>query len=186
MTKAQEFGRGPPAHLRPLCSNSILPAVAAGAGPGLPISRWIAELHGGRGDAGRKLARGSRFVVDMPCIKAVERLAPWYIELIARAGRRRSPGRRQILVWTPERPNDQSDPSRRVSLGVPIIEKMISADHCLRVLIAGLSLAESANLAQLNPFDLVVPLTLSTVQNAIIGDDNPVTGGLIGAATCWR
>jgi uncharacterized membrane protein YcaP (DUF421 family) len=39
-------------------------------------------------------------------------------------------------------------------------------------------------LAQLNPFDLVVLLTLSnTVQNAIIGDDNSVTGGIIGAAT---
>jgi uncharacterized membrane protein YcaP (DUF421 family) len=37
-------------------------------------------------------------------------------------------------------------------------------------------------LAQLNPFDLVVLLSLSnTVQNAIIGDDNSVTGGLIGA-----
>src|SRR5206468_12048923 len=39
-------------------------------------------------------------------------------------------------------------------------------------------------LAQLNPFDLVVLLTISnTVQNAIIGDDNSVTGGLIGAGT---
>ncbi len=39
-------------------------------------------------------------------------------------------------------------------------------------------------LAQLNPFDLVVLLSLSnTVQNAIIGDDNSVAGGLIGAAT---
>lgn len=37
-------------------------------------------------------------------------------------------------------------------------------------------------LAQLNPFDLVVLLSLSnTVQNAIIGDDTSVTGGLIGA-----
>ena len=37
-------------------------------------------------------------------------------------------------------------------------------------------------LAQLNPFDLVVLLSLSnTVQNAIIGDDNTVTGGVIGA-----
>src|SRR5262249_19186489 len=39
-------------------------------------------------------------------------------------------------------------------------------------------------LAQLNPFDLVVLLTLSnTVQNAIIGDDNSVVGGLVGATT---
>ncbi|MGD0200379.1 MAG: YetF domain-containing protein [Bryobacteraceae bacterium] len=37
-------------------------------------------------------------------------------------------------------------------------------------------------LAQLNPFDLVVLLSISnTVQNAIIGDDTSVTGGLIGA-----
>jgi len=39
-------------------------------------------------------------------------------------------------------------------------------------------------LAQLNPFDLVVLLTLSNaVQNAIIGDDNSITGGIIGAST---
>jgi uncharacterized membrane protein YcaP (DUF421 family) len=37
-------------------------------------------------------------------------------------------------------------------------------------------------LAQLNPFDLVVLLSLSTtVQNAIIGDDNSVSGGIIVA-----
>jgi uncharacterized membrane protein YcaP (DUF421 family) len=39
-------------------------------------------------------------------------------------------------------------------------------------------------LVQLNPFDLVVLLTLSnTVQNAIIGEDNTVTGGLLGASS---
>jgi uncharacterized membrane protein YcaP (DUF421 family) len=39
-------------------------------------------------------------------------------------------------------------------------------------------------LAQLNAFDLIVLMTLSnTVQNAIIGDDNTVTGGIIGAGT---
>ena len=39
-------------------------------------------------------------------------------------------------------------------------------------------------LAQLNPFDLVVLLSLSnTVQNAIIGDESSITGGLIGAFT---
>ena len=38
------------------------------------------------------------------------------------------------------------------------------------------------SLAQLNPFDLVVLLSLSnTVQNAMIGDDNSVSGGVIGA-----
>ena len=38
-------------------------------------------------------------------------------------------------------------------------------------------------LAQLNPFDFVVLLTLSnTVQNAIIGNDTSLRGGLVGAA----
>src|SRR5207237_8902869 len=51
-------------------------------------------------------------------------------------------------------------------------------------LITLLRLAGKRELAQLNPFDLVVLLTISnTVQNAIIGDDNSVTGGLIGAGT---
>ena len=37
-------------------------------------------------------------------------------------------------------------------------------------------------LAQLNPFDLIVLLSLSnTFQNAMIGEDNSITGGLIGA-----
>ena len=51
-------------------------------------------------------------------------------------------------------------------------------------LVVGLRLAGKRELAQLNPFDLVVLLTLSnTVQNAIIGNDNSLIGGLIGAAT---
>ena len=47
-----------------------------------------------------------------------------------------------------------------------------------------LRLSGKRELVQLNPFDLVVLLTLSnTVQNAIIGDDNSVSGGLIGATS---
>ena len=39
-------------------------------------------------------------------------------------------------------------------------------------------------LAQLNPFDLTVLLCLSnTLQNAIIGEDNSVTGGIVGAVS---
>ena len=48
----------------------------------------------------------------------------------------------------------------------------------------GLRISGKRELAQLNPFDLIVLLMLSnTVQNAIIGDDNSVTGGVIGAIT---
>jgi uncharacterized membrane protein YcaP (DUF421 family) len=70
------------------------------------------------------------------------------------------------------------------ALGLPIAEKIIRPIIVYVFLIVGLRLAGKRELAQLNPFDLVVLLTLSnTVQNAIIGDDNSVTGGLIGAAT---
>jgi len=69
-------------------------------------------------------------------------------------------------------------------LGLPWLEKIIRPVVVYVFLIIGLRLAGKRELAQLNPFDLVVLLTLSnTVQNAIIGDDNSVTGGLIGAAT---
>src|SRR5437762_4579198 len=69
-------------------------------------------------------------------------------------------------------------------LPLPVIEKMLRPILVYFFLIAMLRLAGKRELAQLNPFDLIVLLTLSnTVQNAIIGEDNSVTGGLIGAAT---
>ena len=69
-------------------------------------------------------------------------------------------------------------------LALPVAEKILRPIVVYVFLIVGLRLAGKRELAQLNPFDLVVLLTLSnTVQNAIIGDDNSVTGGVIGAAT---
>src|SRR5438132_2184051 len=69
-------------------------------------------------------------------------------------------------------------------LGLPVAEKILRPIVVYAFLIVGLRLAGKRELAQLNPFDLVVLLTISnTVQNAIIGEDNSVTGGLIGAAT---
>jgi uncharacterized membrane protein YcaP (DUF421 family) len=69
-------------------------------------------------------------------------------------------------------------------LNVPILEKILRPVIVYAFLIIGLRLAGKRELAQLNPFDLVVLLTLSnTVQNAIIGEDNSVAGGLIGATT---
>jgi uncharacterized membrane protein YcaP (DUF421 family) len=69
-------------------------------------------------------------------------------------------------------------------LGVPIAEKILRPIIVYVFLIVGLRLSGKRELAQLNPFDLIVLLTLSnTVQNAIIGNDNSVTGGIIGAAS---
>jgi uncharacterized membrane protein YcaP (DUF421 family) len=67
-------------------------------------------------------------------------------------------------------------------LPLPILEKILRPVVVYLCLIAFLRLFGKRELAQLNPFDLVVLLSLSnTVQNAIIGDDNSVTGGIIGA-----
>src|ERR1700726_2598317 len=69
-------------------------------------------------------------------------------------------------------------------LGVPLAEKILRPIIVYIFLIVGLRLSGKRELAQLNPFDLIVLLTLSnTVQNAIIGNDNSVTGGIIGAAS---
>src|ERR1700736_5111081 len=69
-------------------------------------------------------------------------------------------------------------------VGLPLAEKILRPIFVYAFLVISLRLAGKRELAQLNPFDLVVLLTLSnTVQNAIIGDDNSVTGGIIGAST---
>lgn len=67
-------------------------------------------------------------------------------------------------------------------LPLPILEKLARPVIVYLVLVLLLRIFGKRELAQLNPFDLVVLLSLSnTVQNAIIGDDNSVTGGVIGA-----
>src|ERR1700722_10388143 len=67
-------------------------------------------------------------------------------------------------------------------LPLPIIEKLARPAIIYLVLVLLLRIFGKRELAQLNPFDLVVLLSLSnTVQNAIIGDDNSITGGVIGA-----
>jgi len=69
-------------------------------------------------------------------------------------------------------------------VGLPILEKILRPIIVYFFLVISLRLAGKRELVQLNPFDLVVLLTLSnTVQNAIIGDDNSVSGGLIGATS---
>jgi len=65
---------------------------------------------------------------------------------------------------------------------LPVLEKILRPVIVYLCLIVFLRLFGKRELAQLNPFDLVVLLSLSnTVQNAIIGDDNSVSGGVIGA-----
>ncbi len=68
------------------------------------------------------------------------------------------------------------------SLGAPLTEKILRPVIVYFALVLLLRVFGKRELAQLNPFDLVVLLSLSnTVQNAIIGNDNSLSGGLIGA-----
>ena len=68
--------------------------------------------------------------------------------------------------------------------GLPLIDKILRAVIVYFFLVVALKLAGRRELAQLNAFDLVVLLTIAnTVQSAIIGNDDSVTGGLLGATT---
>jgi uncharacterized membrane protein YcaP (DUF421 family) len=67
-------------------------------------------------------------------------------------------------------------------LGISPTEKAIRTAGVYVALLVLLHLTGKRQLAQLNSFDLVVLLLLSNVvQNAIIGDDISLLGGLLGA-----
>src|SRR2546429_1173949 len=67
-------------------------------------------------------------------------------------------------------------------MGAPFLEKILRPIVVYFFLVIALRVFGKRELAQLNPFDLVVLLSLSnTVQNAIIGNDNSLSGGLTGA-----
>jgi uncharacterized membrane protein YcaP (DUF421 family) len=69
-------------------------------------------------------------------------------------------------------------------MGLPLLEKILRPILVYAFLVISLRLSGKRELVQLNPFDLVVLLTLSnTVQNAIIGEDNSVLGGVIAATS---
>src|SRR5436853_1040980 len=70
------------------------------------------------------------------------------------------------------------------TLTLPVAEKMLRPTIVYVFVVVMLRIFGKRELAQLNPFDLVVLLSVSnTVQNAIIGEDNSLIGGLIGAFT---
>lgn len=67
-------------------------------------------------------------------------------------------------------------------LQAPLLEKIVRPIIIYFFLIFLLRIFGKRELAQLNPFDLIVLLSLSNVvQNALIGNDNSVSGGIIGA-----
>ena len=73
--------------------------------------------------------------------------------------------------------------SDRFTMGVPIVEKAIRTVAVYFGILLLLRLAGKRDMAQLNSFDFVVLLLLSNVvQNAVIGNDNSLAGGALGAA----
>src|SRR3954464_4054814 len=72
------------------------------------------------------------------------------------------------------------------SLGLSVGEKVIRAALVYFFLIAALRLFGKREIGQQNTLDLLVLLLVANaVQNVIIGDDNSVTGALIGAVTLF-
>ncbi|MGF7235562.1 MAG: DUF421 domain-containing protein [Frankia sp.] len=68
------------------------------------------------------------------------------------------------------------------TMGVPLAEKVIRTVAVYAVLTVLIRLFGKRDLAQLNSHDLVVMLLVSNVvQNAIIGSDNSLWGGVLGA-----
>ena len=68
------------------------------------------------------------------------------------------------------------------NLNMAVGEKVVRSVAIYFFLVAALRIFGKRELAQLNPFDLVVLLTLSnTVQNALIGNETSLLGGVLGA-----
>src|SRR3954470_10501277 len=79
---------------------------------------------------------------------------------------------------------DQSILSDLFVPGVGIAEKILRPIIIYLFLVVLLRVGGRRELAQMNAFDLVVLLMLANaVQNAIIGDDNSLLGGMIGGTT---
>ena len=69
------------------------------------------------------------------------------------------------------------------TMGIPVAEKVVRTVAVYGGLAVLLRVGGKRDVAQLNTFDLVVMLLLgNVVQNALIGQDNSLTGGLLGAA----
>ncbi len=66
---------------------------------------------------------------------------------------------------------------------IPVLEKVIRSAVVYLFLLGAFRLAGKRQLGQMTAFDLVVLLVISNVvQNALIGNDNSLGGGLLGAA----
>lgn len=73
-----------------------------------------------------------------------------------------------------------------VDLGVPPLEKVLRSVLVFTFLVMALRLGGKRELAQINVLDLAVLLLASNaLQNAMIGNDNSLLGGILGASTLF-
>jgi uncharacterized membrane protein YcaP (DUF421 family) len=69
-------------------------------------------------------------------------------------------------------------------MGVPVLERVIRSAVVYVFAVVALRIAGKRELSQVSTFDLVVLLFFANIlQDAVIGDDQSVTGAMIGAAT---
>ncbi|MCL4489560.1 MAG: DUF421 domain-containing protein [Chloroflexi bacterium] len=69
---------------------------------------------------------------------------------------------------------------------IPVLEKIIRPVVVYLFLMIAFRVAGKRELGQMTPFDLIILLTISNVlQNAMIGPDNSLGGGLIGGMTLF-
>src|SRR5262245_9721709 len=67
---------------------------------------------------------------------------------------------------------------------IPFVEKVLRSVVVYAFLLVAFRVVGKRQLGQMTPFDLVVLLVISNVvQTALIGNDNSLGGGLIGATT---
>jgi uncharacterized membrane protein YcaP (DUF421 family) len=79
-----------------------------------------------------------------------------------------------------------SFPSDLVDLGISPGEKVVRSILVFTFLVVALRLGGKRELAQINVLDLTVLLLVSNaLQNALIGEDNSLLGGVIGASTLF-
>jgi uncharacterized membrane protein YcaP (DUF421 family) len=65
---------------------------------------------------------------------------------------------------------------------IPVLEKVVRSAVVYVFLLIAFRIAGKRQLGMMTPFDLVVVLIISNVvQNALIGNDNSLGGGLLGA-----
>jgi uncharacterized membrane protein YcaP (DUF421 family) len=70
--------------------------------------------------------------------------------------------------------------------GISVLEKILRPLAVYVFLLVAFRVVGKRELGQMTPFDLVMLLTISNVlQNAMIGNDNSLSGGVLGALTLF-